>query len=87
MNTPRKDINLSLSTDQYDDLTSALEGHRTGIQQLADEAKLGFGLDEAYWSNRVAEVQELLDTVQRLAAGEDPEELKHAPHTAGDEQS
>lgn len=87
MNTPRQDINLSLSADQYDDLTSALEGHRSGIQQLADEAKLGFGLDEAYWSNRVAEVQELLDTVQRLAAGEDPEGLKHAPHPAGDEQS
>lgn len=85
VNTPRKDINLSLSTDQYDDLISALEGHRTGIQQLADEATLGFGLDQGYWSNRVAEVQELLDTVHRLAAGEDPEELKHAPHTAGDD--
>jgi len=87
VNTPRKDIKLSLSTDQYDDLTSALEGHRIGMQQLADEAKLGFGLDEAYWRNRVAEVQELLDTVHRLAAGEDPEELKHAPNTARDEQS
>lgn len=86
VNTPRRDINLSLSNDQYDDLTSALEGHRAGIQQLADEAKLGFGLDEAYWSNRVTEVQELLDTVHRLARGEDPEELKHAPHAAGDEQ-
>lgn len=76
MNTPRKDINLSLSTDQYDDLTTALESHRDGTQRLAEESRSGFGLEEAYWTNRVSEIQQLLDTVHRLAAGEDPDELK-----------
>ena len=73
MNTHRKDIHLSLSPDQYDDLTSALETHLNGLHQFAKESALGFGLETTYWSHRVAEVQGLLEAVHRLAAGENPD--------------
>ncbi|HJX78286.1 hypothetical protein [Glutamicibacter sp.] len=76
MNTHRKNIHLSLSHDQYDDLTSALETHRDSLQQFAQESVNGFGLDTAYWSHRVAEVQDLLEAVHRLAAGESPDAVK-----------
>ncbi|MGP5391717.1 hypothetical protein [Glutamicibacter arilaitensis] len=73
LNTHRKDIHLSLSPDQYDDLTSALETHLNGLHQFAKESALGFGLETTYWSHRVAEVQGLLEAVHRLAAGENPD--------------
>jgi len=73
LNTHRKDIHLSLSPDQYDDLTSALETHLNGLHQFAKESALGFGLETTYWSHRVAEVQGLLEAVHRLAAGESPD--------------
>lgn len=73
LNTHRKDIHLSLSPDQYDDLTSALETHLNGVHQFAKESALGFGLETTYWSHRVAEVQGLLEAVHRLAAGENPD--------------
>ena len=76
MNTHRKDIHLSLSYDQYDDLTSALETHRDGLQQFVKESASGFGLETTYWSHRVAEVQGLLEAVHRLAAGESPDVVK-----------
>lgn len=63
----RKDIHLSLTNDQLDDLTSGLEAHRDNFKKLAADAKLGFGLDAPYWNSRVADVQDLLDTVHRLA--------------------
>lgn len=77
LNTHRKDIHLSLSPDQYDDLTSALETHLNGLHQFAKESALGFGLETTYWSHRVAEVQGLLEAVHRLAAGESPDVVKH----------
>jgi hypothetical protein len=84
VNTLRKDIHLSLSDDQYDDLTSALEAHRDSMQQFAKESVLGFGLDSTYWSHRVTEVQDLLEAVRRLAAGERPDavkqDLQHQSH-------
>ena len=67
MTNRRKDIHLSLTNDQLDDLTSALEAHRDGFRKLAADAKLGFGLDASYWDGRVADVQNLLDTVHREA--------------------
>ncbi|MGP5383612.1 hypothetical protein [Glutamicibacter sp. BW77] len=73
LNTHRKDIHLSLSPDQYDDLTSALETHLNGLHQFAKESALGFGLETTYWSHRVAEVQGLLEAVHRLAAEENPD--------------
>ncbi|MGO4295540.1 hypothetical protein [Glutamicibacter sp. MCAF14] len=73
LNTHRKDIHLSLSPDQYGDLTSALETHLNGLHQFAKESALGFGLETTYWSHRVAEVQGLLEAVHRLAAGENPD--------------
>lgn len=76
MNIHRKDIHLSLSNDQYDDLTSALEIHRKGLQQFADKSENGFGLGPEYWSGRVADVQKLLEAVHRLAAGESPDQVK-----------
>ena len=84
LNTHRKDIHLSLSPDQYDDLTSALETHLNGLQQFAKESVLGFGLDSTYWSHRVTEVQDLLEAVRRLAAGESSDavkqDLQHQSH-------
>lgn len=76
LNIHRKDIHLSLSHDQYDDLTSALETHRDGLQQFVKESALSFGLETTYWSHRVAEVQGLLEAVHRLAAGESPDAVK-----------
>lgn len=67
MTNRRKDIHLSPTNDQLDDLTSALEAHRDGLRKLAADAKLGFGLDASYWDGRVADVQNLLDTVHREA--------------------
>ncbi|ALQ31678.1 MULTISPECIES: hypothetical protein [Micrococcaceae] len=76
-NTPRKDIHLSLTGDQYDDLTSALETQRNSFEHLAAEASNGFGyLDTAYWTHRVTEVQQLIDTVHRLALGANPQGVK-----------
>ena len=63
----RKDIHLSLTHDQLDDLTSGLEAHRDSFTKLAADAKLGFGLDATYWNGRAVDVQSLLDTVHRLA--------------------
>ena len=60
MTNRRKDIHLSLTNDQ-------LEAHRDGLRKLAADAKLGFGLDASYWDGRVADVQNLLDTVHREA--------------------
>lgn len=85
LNTHRKDIHLSLSPDQYDDLTSALETHRDGLQQFVKESALGFGLETSYWSHRVAEVQGLLEAVHRLAAGESPDAVKHDLQTLSPE--
>lgn len=65
----RKEIHLSLTNDQLDDLTSALEAHRDSFKKLAADAKLGFGLDAPYWEGRVADVQDLLDAVRRQAEG------------------
>lgn len=76
-NTPRKDIHLSLTGDQYDDLTSALETQRNSFEQFAADAGNGFGyLDTAYWTQRAAEVQQLIDTVHRLALGASPQAVK-----------
>ena len=76
-NTPRKDIYLSLTGDQYDDLTSALETQRNSFEQFAADANNGFGyLDTAYWTQRVNEVQQLIDTVHRLALGASPQAVK-----------
>lgn len=66
----RREIRLSLTADQFDDLASALEAHRDGFERLAEEAGNGFGLPEAYWNGRVDEVQQLLDAVHRPAAGD-----------------
>lgn len=80
-NTPRKDIHLSLTGDQYDDLTSALETHRNSFERLATEAGNGFGyLDTTYWTQRVTEVQQLLDAVHQLALGESPEQVRQEVH-------
>lgn len=77
-NRPRKDIHLSLTGDQYDDLTSALETQRNSFEQFATDANNGFGyLDTAYWTQRATEVQQLLDTVRRLALGANPEIVRH----------
>ena len=46
------------------------------MQQFAVESTKGFGLGPEYWSGRVAEVQKLLEAVQKLAAGESPEKVK-----------
>ncbi|QRQ78321.1 hypothetical protein [Glutamicibacter protophormiae] len=62
----RKDLHLSLSDDQFDDLLSALESHRNYLQGLAEEAANGFGLGAPYWGGRVNEVQELIVMVQHL---------------------
>lgn len=68
MNTQRrKDLHLSLTDDQFDDLISALENHRDCFQRLAEEAVNGFGLGAPYWGGRVNEIQELIDMVQHLA--------------------
>ncbi|MHA7227594.1 hypothetical protein [Glutamicibacter soli] len=76
-NTPRKDIHLSLTGDQYDDLTSALETQRNSFERFAADASNGFGyLDTAYWTHRVTEVQQLIDTVHRLALGATPQAVK-----------
>lgn len=76
-NIPRKDIHLSLTGDQYDDLTSALETQRNSFEQFAADASNGFGfLDTAYWTHRVTEVQQLIDTVHRLALGASPQAVK-----------
>lgn len=85
MHTPRKDLHLSLSQDQYDDLTSALETHRNELQRFADSSSSGFGLDLAYWTRRVDEVQELLDSVRRLAAGESPDTVNEELHQRAQE--
>ncbi|MNW47005.1 hypothetical protein D3C74_243240 [compost metagenome] len=70
MDNQRKDIQLSLSLDLCDDLASALEAQRNGMQRFAKESEKGFGLGPEYWTQRVADVQLLLDAVHRLAAGE-----------------
>lgn len=76
-NIPRKDIHLSLTGDQYDDLTSALESQRNSFEQFAADAGNGFGyLDTAYWTQRATEVQQLIDTVHRLALGASPQTVK-----------
>lgn len=72
------DLSLSLTTDQYDDLTTALEDHRDGLRRLAGEASNGFGLGAGYWTERAGEVQNLLDAVRRLAGGESAESIKGA---------
>lgn len=46
------------------------------MQQFANDAEKGFGLGPGYWTQRVADVQLLLDAVHRLAAGESPEKVK-----------
>lgn len=63
-------LSLSLTTDQYDDLTTALEAHRDGLRRIAGQAANGFGLGSGYWNGRAEEVQELLSCVRRLAQGE-----------------
>lgn len=69
--TGRRDIHLSLTADQADDLISALEAHRGSFERLEKEAGHGFGLPAAYWAGRVQEVQELLDAVRRQEPGDD----------------
>ena len=66
----RKDLHLSLTGDQFDDLISALENHRDNFQRMAEEALNGFGLGEPYWGARVHEIQELIDMVQQLVRDE-----------------
>lgn len=75
-------IPLSLTSDQLDDLVSALEAHRDGFKKLAAEASVGFGLDSTYWQGRVDDVQNLLDTVHRLVGEDDL-----GSRTAGYEES
>lgn len=87
-NTPRKDIHLSLTGDQYDDLASALETHRNSFQNLASEASNGFGyLDTEYWTQRVTEVQHLIDTVHRLARGDSPDAVKQEAQDEANKES
>ena len=71
-------LSLSLTTDQYDDLTTALEDHRDGLRRMAGEAANGFGLGAGYWNGRADEVQELLSSVRRLANGENSTSAKDA---------
>ncbi len=58
------DLSLSLTIDQYDDLTTALEDRRDGLRKMAGEAVNGFGLGAGYWNGRAEEVQDLLNCVR-----------------------
>lgn len=73
---PRRRIEVSVSHDEFEDLNNALEDHRNGFTDMAEEASNGLGLEPEYWVGRANEVQSLLEKVnehsrEEPAAAED----------------
>jgi len=60
---PRRRIEVSVSHDEFEDLNNALEDHRNGFTDMAEEASNGLGLEPEYWEGRANEVQSLLEKV------------------------
>ncbi|WP_347038403.1 hypothetical protein AAHB37_18020 [Glutamicibacter halophytocola] len=83
---PRRRIEVSVSHDEFEDLNNALEDHRNGFTDMAEEASNGLGLEPEYWVGRANEVQSLLEKVhehsrEETAAGRrlEPNPGKRAP--------
>lgn len=69
----RKHIDVSVSHDEFEDLNNALEDHRDGFNQMAQEATNGFGLEPEYWVGRAEEVEGLRETMHEHSS-EEPEQ-------------
>ncbi|HJX78145.1 hypothetical protein [Glutamicibacter sp.] len=81
---PRRRINVSVSHDEFEDLNNALEDHRDGFKQRAEEATNGFGLEPGYWSDRAQEVESLRVSVHEHSTLEsDRRELSPTERQAG----
>ncbi|GEM_PF-2043412 len=66
----RKHIDVSVSHDEFEDLNNALEDHRDGFKQMAEEAANGFGLEPEYWEGRAAEVEGLREMIHEHSTDE-----------------
>lgn len=79
---PRRRIEVSVSHDEFEDLNNALEDHRNGFTDMAEEASNGLGLEPEYWAGRANEVQSLLEKVNEHSR-EEPAASDDSSRTRG----
>ncbi|WP_054821648.1 hypothetical protein [Arthrobacter sp. JCM 19049] len=60
---PKTTLQLTLTKDQFDDLSNALEDYRDQFAQRAGESEFDLLLGSAYWEDRAQEIQELLERI------------------------